>query len=221
MRRPWRSTPLDPTGKVQREETALRRSAAARPAHALSDLEIADAIRAGDETAFTELYERYFDRVYHFAYARLRHHADAEEVAQETFVAVFRSIEAFVGRSALLSWIYGIAKNTVNNHLRRNRAQEQRIERAEPELVRNAHNFDACSPEDHVSYRRCADAALKSLESVSDWQAEVFALRHFENMPIQDIADRMSRSNDAIRSSLFRVKRLIVEAVDSEFVCPD
>jgi len=199
----------------------LRRSVAARPAHALSDLEIVDAIRAGDETAFTELYERYFDRVYHFAYARLRHHADAEEVAQETFVAVFRSIEAFVGRSALLSWIYGIAKNTVNNHLRRNRAQEQRIERAEPELVRNAHNFDACSPEDHVSYRRCADAALNSLESVSDWQAEVFALRHFENMPIQDIADRMSRSNDAIRSSLFRVKRLIVEAVDSEFVCPD
>jgi RNA polymerase sigma-70 factor (ECF subfamily) len=199
----------------------LRRSAAARPAHALSDLEIVEAIRAGDETAFTELYERYFDRVYHFAYARLRHHADAEEVAQETFVAVFRSIEAFVGRSALLSWIYGIAKNTVNNHLRRNRAQEQRIERAESELVRNAHTFDACSPEDHVSYRRCADAALKSLESVSDWQAEVFALRHFENMPIQDIADRMARSNDAIRSSLFRVKRLIVEAVDSEFVCPD
>ena len=199
----------------------MRRSAAARPAHALSDLEIVEAIRAGDETAFTELYERYFDRVYHFAYARLRHHADAEEVAQETFVAVFRSIEAFVGRSALLSWIYGIAKNTVNNHLRRNRAQEQRIERAEPEFVRNAHTFEACSPEDHVSYRRCADAALKSLESVSEWQAEVFALRHFENMPIQDIADRMSRSNDAIRSSLFRVKRLIVEAVDSEFVCPD
>jgi len=199
----------------------LRRSAAARPVHALSDLEIVEAIRAGDEAAFTELYDRYFDRVYHFAYARLRHHADAEEVAQETFVAVFRSIEAFVGRSALLSWIYGIAKNTVNNHLRRNRAQEQRIERAESELVRNAHTFDACSPEDHVSYRRCADAALKSLESVSEWQAEVFALRHFENMPIQEIADRMSRSNDAIRSSLFRVKRLIVEAVGAEFASPE
>jgi len=87
--------------------------------------------------------------------------------------------------------------------------------------VRNAHSFDACSPEDHASYRRSADAALKSLASVSAWQAEVFALRHFENMPIQEIADRMSRSNDAIRSSLFRVKRLIVEAVGSEFACPD
>ena len=88
----------------------------ARPAAAaaFSDCELVDAIRSGDQAAFTALYERYFDRVYHFAYARLRQHADAEEVAQETFVAVFRSIDAFVGRSALLSWIYGIAKNTVN-----------------------------------------------------------------------------------------------------------
>ena len=69
-----------------------------------------------------------------------------------------------------------------------------------------------------MSFQRCADAALRSLENVSDWQAEVFALRHFENMPIQEIADRMSRSNDAIRSSLYRVKRLVVEAVDSEQV---
>jgi RNA polymerase sigma-70 factor (ECF subfamily) len=196
------------------------------PAHpvaadALSDSELLEAIRKGDQSAFTALYDRYFDRVYHFAYARLRHRADAEEVAQETFVAVFRSIEAFSGRSALLSWIYGIAKNTVNNHLRRSRAQALRIERAEEELVRNAHTFETCSPEEHVSYRRSAEAALRSLESVAGWQAEVFALRHFDNLPIQDIADRMERSNDAIRSSLYRVKRLIVEAVDSELALTD
>jgi RNA polymerase sigma-70 factor (ECF subfamily) len=195
----------------------------ARPVsvEALPDSDLLDLIRGGDESAFTVLYERYFDRVYHFAFARLRHHADAEEVAQETFLAVFRSIEAFSGRSTLLSWIYGIAKNTVNNHLRRSRAQDLRIERAEHELVRNAHTFDTCTPEEHVSYRRCAESALRSLESVAGWQAEVFALRHFDNLPIQDIADRMERSNDAIRSSLYRVKRLIVEAVDSEMARAD
>ena len=46
--------------------------------------------------------------------------------------------------------------------------------------------------------------------------AEVFALRHLENMPIQEIADRMARSNDAIRSSLYRVKRLVIETIESE-----
>lgn len=196
----------------------------APPAHAptaapedLPDLDLVRAIRNGDEAAFTVLYQRYFDRVHHFAYARLRNRADAEEVAQETFIAVFRSIDAFRGRSALLSWIYGIAKNTVNNHLRRARAHDLRIERAEEELVRNAHTFDACSPEEHLHFRRCARSLESSLESVSPWQAEVFAMRHFENLPIQKIADRMSRSNDAIRSSLYRVKRLVVEAVGSDY----
>jgi RNA polymerase sigma-70 factor (ECF subfamily) len=192
----------------------------ARPAAtlALSDTELLDAIRAGDESAFTTLYERYFERVYNFAYARMRNSADAEEVAQETFVAVFRSVDAFAGRSALLSWIYGIAKNTVNNHVRRSRAHDRRIERAGDDLVRTAHSFETSTPEEQVNLRRCKDAVERSLRSVSDWQAEVFALRHFENLPIQEIADRMSRSNDAIRSSLYRVKRLIVEAVDSEYV---
>ena len=139
-------------------------------------------------------------------------------MAQETFVSVFRSLASFAGRSSLLSWIYGITKNTVNNHIRRSRAQEQRIERAEDELVLNHFNFDSCSPEEHARYRRCTDAALQSLEDISDWQAEVFAMRHFENLPIQEIADRMSRSNDAIRSSLYRVKKLITEAVETEQV---
>ena len=185
-----------------------------------SDHELLEAIRRGDESAFTKLYDRYFDRVFHFAHARMRNRADAEEVTQETFLAVFRSVEAFAGRSALLSWIYGIAKNNVNNHLRRAKARENRIERAEDELVRNAHTFESCSPEEHVHFQRCAEAVEERLGSVSAWQAEVFALRHFENLPIQDIAKRMSRSNDAVRSSLYRVKRLIVEAVDADQAHP-
>ncbi len=181
-----------------------------------SDQELVQAIRQGDETAFTVVYERYFQRVQNFALTRLRNRADAEEAVQETFIAVFRSIEAFRGQSSLLSWVYGIAKNTVNNQLRRARAHDQRLERAEPELIRSAASLDSCTPEEHLGFRRCTDALQRSLASVSDWQAEVFVLRHMENLPIQEIADRMARSNDAIRSSLYRVKRLVVEAVDPD-----
>ena len=183
---------------------------------ALSDLDLVQSVRAGDHAAFSVLYERYFERVHNFAYARLRNRADAEEVAQETFVSVFRSLDSFQGRSSLLSWIYGITKNTVNNYIRKNRAQEQRIEKAQDELTRNAQTFESCSPEEHERFRRCAAAAVRSLEDISEWQVEVFAMRHFENVPIQEIADRMSRSNDAIRSSLYRVKKLVVEAVETE-----
>ena len=108
---------------------------------AKSDQEIVEGIRVANEADFNLLYERYFQRVYSFSYMRLRNRADAEEVVQETFTAVFRSIGAYRGRSSLLSWIYGIAKNTVNNHVRKAKAHEARIERAELELQRSSHGI--------------------------------------------------------------------------------
>ncbi len=186
--------------------------------HPPTDAELLEGIRRSSQRDFTVLYERYFQRVYSFAYTRLRNHADAEEVAQETFTAVFRSIHAYRGQSALLSWIYGIAKNTVNNHLRRAKAHEMRLERARPELARSAWSLDAYTPEERLSLQRCADLIGERLASIADWQAEVFVLRHVENLPISEIARRTSRSNDAIRSSLYRVKRLVVEAVDPGMV---
>ncbi len=180
-----------------------------------SDQEIVEGIRQSSEEDFNLLYDRYFQRVYSFAYARLRNRADAEEVVQETFMAVFRSIDAYGGRASLLSWIYGIAKNTVNNHVRRARAHEARIERAELELQRCSHSLASCTPEENLNLQRCAEAIQERLGSVADWHAEVFVLRHVENLPITEIARRMSRSNDAVRSSLYRVKRMLVEAVDS------
>ena len=181
-----------------------------------SDLALVAAIRRGDRQAFDALYDRYFQRVFNFAYSRLRNRADAEEVAQDTFTVVFRSIEAFKGQSSLLSWIYGIARNTVNNQIRRSRAHEQRVERAQVDVLGSGRVYDAFTPEDRLSFRRCADKVEEALTSVTSWQAEVFLMRHFDNMPIQEIADRTSRSNDAIRSSLYRVKRLVVEAIDGE-----
>jgi DNA-directed RNA polymerase specialized sigma24 family protein len=50
------------------------------------------------------------------------------------------------------------------------------------------------------------------LRSVTGWQAEVFWMRHLEDLSIDQIARRMDRSSDAIRSSLYRVKRLLFEA---------
>ncbi len=185
---------------------------------AKGDHEIVEGILRASEEEFNLLYERYFQRVYSFAYMRLRNRADAEEVVQETFTVVFRSIDAYRGQSSLLSWIYGIAKNTVNNHVRRARAYEARIERAEGELQRSLYSLASCTPEENLSLRRCAEALQERLASVADWHAEVFLLRHVENLSINEIARRMSRSNDAVRSSLYRVKRLLVEAIDPALV---
>ena len=156
------------------------------------DLQLVAALRAGDEDAFMGLVERHQAQMVRIAQMYVPTRAVAEEVVQETFMAVFRSMDAYRGQSTLLSWIYGIAKNTVNNYIRRARAHEQRVERAESELVRSAHTLDACTPEEHLSLRRYQDAIQERLKSVPEWHHEVFVLRHVDNLPIGEIARRVS-----------------------------
>jgi len=182
------------------------------PSSALSDEVLFDRIRKGSEPHFNLIYDRYFRRIYSFIYMRVRNHADTEELTQETFTAVFRSIDGYSGRSTPLGWIYGIAKNTVRSHLRKLRIQGERMERAGPDALTATSSAWSYTPEDQVAMRRYARAIDARLESVSDWQAEVFFLRHVEDLPIREISRRTMRSSDAIRSGLYRVKRLLVEA---------
>ena len=80
--------------------------------------------------------------------------------------------------------------------------------------MRSRFSLDHCTPEEHLNLRRCEASIRDKLSSVSEWHAEAFVLRHFENMSIGEISERVSRSNDAVRSSLYRMKKLLVEAVD-------
>jgi RNA polymerase sigma-70 factor (ECF subfamily) len=180
----------------------------------MSDQELLDGIRLQSEPHFGELYRRYFQRIYNFVYARMRNHAETEEVVQETFLAVFRSFDNYRGQSSLLSWIYGIAKNTTNNSLRRAKSQSERIDLADDEDVMPRPSLGVGSPEEQFDLNRFRDVLSARLGGLAEWQIEIFQLRHLENMSIPEISARTMRSSDAVRSSLYRVKRLFFEAAN-------
>jgi RNA polymerase sigma-70 factor (ECF subfamily) len=182
----------------------------------LSDEELVAGIERGSEAHFSELYARYFQRVYAFTCSRVRNRADVDEVVQEIFTAVFRSLSSFRGDSRLLTWIFGIARNSINSQLRRLRQEDEHLAALDPENLQPAPSFDVCTPEEHLALRRYVGAIQDQLRSVSQWQLDVFRLRHEENLPIREIALRTQRSGDAIRSSLYRVKRLVVGAVEEQ-----
>ena len=186
------------------------------PLAELSDDELLEGIREQSESHFTAFYGRYFQRVYSFVYSRIHNHADAEEIVQETFTAVFRSIESYRGQSSLLSWVYGIAKNTANNSLRRARNEGERLQAADPALLRPRPSMASGTPEEQLNLQRCARSMRESLEAVADWQTEIFVMRHIDNLSIPEISERTQRSSDAVRSSLHRVKRLLVESAELE-----
>lgn len=186
-------------------------AADSRACRSLPDAALFEGVRRGSEAHFQALYDRYFQRIYAFIHQRVRNHADAEELTQETFTAVFRSVEAFSGRSSPLGWIYGIAKNTAYSHLRRQRIQDDRLDQAGPQVLVTDSATWGYNPEEQLSLDRYAQALAQRLHSVSPWQAKAFYLRHVENRSIGEICRVTERSSDAIRSGLYRVKRLLVE----------
>ena len=193
-----------------------RKDATPLPAlDSLSDADLVSGILLADDACFNALYERYFNRVYAYCFRRLRSHSDAEEVAQETFLTVFKSISNFRGQSTLLSWVFGIARNLSNNSLRRFQGQREKFESVSPDHFAPSSSIADCSPDDELNMQRYLGTIRIEMEALPTWQRRIFEMRHLEDMSISEISDRTNRSSDAVRSSLYRVKRMMCEAVDS------
>src|SRR5688572_33394358 len=79
---------------------------------------LVDRLRAHDPTAVTDLSDSYGTKIYQLAFRYLKNREDAEEVAQDVLLKVYRKIEAFRGDAALSSWIYRITFNTAMSRLR-------------------------------------------------------------------------------------------------------
>ena len=187
------------------------KSATAKPTSELSDLDLIEGVKLANEVHFNELYNRYFQRIYNFVYGRIRNHADTEEIVQETFTVVFLSIKKYSGRSSLVSWIYGIARNTTNNNLRQTKTNNLRMKEIGHDHLQPTKNISSCTPEEHLAIQSYLSSVVDQLEGYGDWQVEIFEMRHLQNLSIREISERTQRSSDSVRSSLYRVKRLMTD----------
>lgn len=186
-----------------------------KPAN-LGDEALLDGVKRGSEPHFNALYARYFGRIYGFMQARLRNRADAEELTQEVFTAVFRSAAGYGDRATPLSWIYGVARNTLLNHLRRVQLERAREIRITADALAQPAPEWAYTPEEFYRQGRLRAEFERRFAALAPWQLDAFCLRHVEDLPIAEISRRTTRSADAVRSGLYRAKRLLIEVARLE-----
>src|SRR5580765_6457634 len=90
-----------------------------------SEMDLIGRMQAGDTAAVGELASMYGPRIQQLAFRYVKNWEDAEEVAQDVLLKVYRKIDAFRGDAALSSWIYRITFNTAMSRLRRTRTMRQ------------------------------------------------------------------------------------------------
>lgn len=172
----------------------------------LEDGALVDGVLKGDEGAFNELFDRYSRRVYAFALRRVGRPADAEDIAQEVFLQVHRSLPSFQGRASLSTWIFGITHNVTCRHFRRRGAPIVSIDHDDaPEFAGEVpieeRRIDAVRV-----VERCTDTLAKSR---APEHLEIFRLFYGNGRPLRAIARETGKPTDSVKDSLRRSRNLL------------
>jgi len=96
--------------------------------------QLAEKAKTGCASSYEKIVLSLQDRIYMYVFQFVRNEEDAEDLAQDTFVKVYRHINSFDGRARFTTWVYSIAKNTAFNHLRKKRPEDP-LENHEAMLV--------------------------------------------------------------------------------------
>lgn len=145
-----------------------------------NDDELIARARDGDADALRRLLDRYRDGAVRVAYGVLRSADDAEDVAQEAFIKVFRSIGSYRGGGRFFTWLYRI---TVNLCISRRRASGSRETACETIAL-----SEEGTPEESATRRAAVEAVMSRL---SPRQRAVLVLREVEELPYAEIAEIM------------------------------
>ncbi len=179
---------------------------ARRPIGEKSDDELVAGILEGCSTDFDALFSRYGRRVLRFAQREIGDAAEAEDICQEVFLEVHRRLHTFEGRSRLVVWLMGIARNKARARIRRRIRERPGLgeQREEALVAREAavdHQVDAAR-----MLRRCTEMVERDL---TDGQRQIFHLHFAERLPAVAIAARLETSPQAVKASIHRSRRTL------------
>lgn len=175
----------------------------------LTDEELVGQILEGDRLPFEQLYARYFPRVYGFVDRRVSNRADAEEIVQEVFFNLFSALQSYRGDAPFAAFVFGLTRRTIASRFKRKRHEMVPMPEDEAHLGAAGHGNQSPHEEYECSERldRLAAAAHRDL-SPEQWR--LFQLHHLEDRSIQEIAGLVAKSEDAVKSHLYRARRLLL-----------
>ena len=185
----------------------------------MNELELIQGLRNGEEPAFKYLVENYQDRVFNTAIGIVQNAEDAEDVAQEVFIQVYRSIHSFKGESKLSTWLYRIATTRALDLLRSRKSKKrfgfiQRMFGDGNEPLHEIPDFN--HPGVALDRKENAAKLFKAIGQLPDNQKTAFTLHKLEDLSYQEISDVMQTSVAAVESLMHRAKQNLRKMLEKE-----
>jgi len=181
------------------------------------ELTLTAGLRSGDESVFSALYSRHTPSMIRIATGIVNSRATAEEVSQETWIAVLKNIEGFEGRSSLVGWIFTILVNKARSRVRRDGrtvsfddgGEENNLSAAFDGHGRWKHMpelWDEITPERIVAGRRLAEHMLAAIDALPPAQRAVIVLRVQQGLDPSEVCEILGVSDGNMRVLLHRAR---------------
>jgi RNA polymerase sigma-70 factor (ECF subfamily) len=179
--------------------------------------------QAGDDEAFGLLFEEYKNLVYRTTYLTLGTAAEADDILQEVFLQVHRSLDGYdPARGAFSTWLYRITVNRCLNWRRGRRRTESLEELAGTDLADAADHAapDAPSVRPHADRYDEDDSVRRALDRLSRKLRVVVILRHYWDLSYAEIAEIMDLPLGTVKSRLNLAMRQMRDDLESDLPCP-
>jgi RNA polymerase sigma-70 factor (ECF subfamily) len=185
------------------------KTADAQSSDGLSDAQMMLRVKAGDDSAFNYLVQKYRRPMLNFMFRMAHNSAAAEDMAQEVFLRVYRSRENYEASAKFTTWLYRIASNLAVNHARdtRHERPENTVSLDEPDqntgLTMDVAD-DSLSAEEAIVRRERLAAIRQRVQALPERQKMAVIMHKYQQMDYRQIAEILKLSESAIKSLLFR-----------------
>ena len=170
------------------------------------DLQLALQCAGGDRAAQRAVFQKYKRNVHACLYRILGSNHAIEDLVQEAFLSIFRSIGTFRGESTLATWIDRCTVRVAYGHID---MRTRRIKTSE--LVDDQAPDSRVSPEDGVLHKEMSARVYKILDHLEAEQRTAFALAVIDERPLQEVAEMMGATLEATKSRVFRARKYFEE----------
>jgi RNA polymerase sigma-70 factor (ECF subfamily) len=169
-------------------------------------------LRSGNQAAFSLLIDDYQQKVFHTCISFVPNKEDAEDIAQEVFLEVYKSIGKFKGNSKLSTWIYKICTNKCLEFIRKKNAKKrlvfiQRILGNEIPLDKTNFFTEFNHPGILLEHKEQSETIYLAINTLPESQKTVFTLAKLDGKTYQEIVEITGKSMSSVESIMFRAKK--------------
>ncbi|HXG30867.1 MAG TPA: sigma-70 family RNA polymerase sigma factor [Thermodesulfobacteriota bacterium] len=176
-----------------------------------SDIELMLRAKSGDESAFTDLMRRHYKGLVNYIYRFTNDREASEDVAQEVFLRVYRSVKSYKPEARFSTWLYKIATNLCLTRIK-SKARERNVSLDEIEEITGDLGDSDSESADQVTFRKeIRNAIFEALESLSERERVAIILCKYEGLPYEEVAEVIGCTVGAVKTYVYRGRMKLIE----------